>query len=160
MPQLDPAAWPPQLFWLAVTFLALYFIVAWLIVPRTGGAIEARKATVDADLAAAQAAKSGTDAAIAAYEKALAEARAKAQAMATENRNAINAEVDAERRKADALAAAKIAEAEKKVGATRDKALAAVKGVAAELAQTIVSELTGAKVTAAAAASAVDKAGK
>ena len=78
MPQLDVNAWPPQLFWLAITFLVLYFIVSKLVIPRTGGTIEGRKNQIDSDLASAQRFRTDTDNAVAEYEKALAEARSKA----------------------------------------------------------------------------------
>ena len=160
MPQLDVTTWPSQLFWLAVTFLALYFIISRMVIPRTGGVIEKRKSTIDGDLAAAKKLKGETDAAIASYEAALAEARAKAQAIATDNRNKLTAEIDGERAKLDAALGAKIAVAEKTINAAKSKALADVKSVAADIAASIVSELIGARVTKAAAAGAVAKAAK
>lgn len=160
MPQLDPAAWPTQLFWLAVTFIALYIIMSRVVIPRTGGAIEKRKSTIDGDLAAAQKLKADSDAATRAYEATLAEARAKANGIAQENRNRLNAELDAERAKLDGALAAKISEAEKKVAAAKADAMAQVQDAAAEIAASIVDELTGAKITKAAAAEAIAKAAK
>ncbi len=157
MPQLDISTWPPQLFWLAITFLALYFVISRVAIPRTGGVIELRKSTIDGDLAAAQKLKSETDNAIKSYEAALAEAKAKAQAINIENRNTLNAEIEAERAKLDAALGAKISAAEKKVAASRDKALGEVADMAAEIAGDIVQQLTGAKVTKAAAIAAVSK---
>lgn len=143
MPQLDTATWLPQLFWLAITFCALYFVVSRVAIPRTGGVIEKRKATIEGDLAAAQKLKGETDAAIAAYEAALASARAKAQGIVTENRNKLNAEIDAERHKLDAALGAKTAEAEKQINAAKSKALTEVRAVASEIAGNIVHTLTG-----------------
>lgn len=160
MPQLDIHAWPPQLFWLAVTFLALYIIISRVVIPRTGGVIAHRKSTIDGDLAAAQKLKTETAAAIQSYETALANARAKANAIAQDNRNRLAAEIDAERAKLDAALGAKIADAEKKIAASKNKALADVRGVAADIATSIVNELIGAKVTKTAAAEAVAKAAK
>ncbi len=157
MPQLDISTWPPQLFWLAITFLALYFVISRVAIPRTGGVIELRKSTIDGDLAAAQKLKSETDNAIKSYEAALAEAKAKAQAINIENRNTLNAEIEAERAKLDAALGAKISAAEKKVAASRDKALGEVADMAADIASQIVQQLTGAKVTKAAASAAVSK---
>ena len=160
MPQLDTSTWPPQLIWLAITFFALYMIVSRLAIPRTGGVIERRKTAIEGDLAQAQKLKAETDAAIQAYEAALADARAKAQAIAQDNRNKLSAEIDAERAKLDRALGAKVADAERKIDAARNKALAGVKGVAAEIAANIVSTLIGARVTRTAAAEAVAKAGK
>lgn len=158
MPQLDVNAWPPQLFWLAVTFLVLYFIISKIVIPRTGGVIEGRKNQIDSDLAAAQRFKADTDKAVADYEKALADARGKAQAIAKETRDKLSAEVDKERGKLDGELAAKIAAAEKTIQETRSKALASVTELATDIATDIVSQLTGTKVTKADAANAVAKA--
>jgi F-type H+-transporting ATPase subunit b len=158
MPQLDTNAWPPQLFWLAVTFLVLYFIISKVVIPRTGGVIEGRKNQIDGDLAAAQRFKADTDKALAEYEKALAVARDKAHGIAQETRDKLSAEVDKERAKLDGELAEKIAAAEKSIQATRAKAMASVSELATEIAADIVSQLTGTSVTKADAAAAVAKA--
>lgn len=158
MPQLDVNTWPPQLFWLAVTFLVLYFIISKIVIPRTGGVIEGRKNQIDSDLNAAQRFKADTDKAVADYEKALADARGRAQAIAKETRDKLNAEVDKERSKLDGELAAKIAAAEKTIQEMRSKALASVTELATDIATDIVGQLTGTKVTKADAAKAVAKA--
>ena len=160
MPQLDTTTWPPQLFWLAVTFIALYIVISRVVIPRTGGAIAMRKATVEGDLAQAQKFKAETDKAVQAYEATLAEARVKAHAIAQANRDKLAAETDAERAKLDQALGAKIAEAEKKITVSKMKALGDVRAVAAELATSIVAELIGVKVSKTAAAGAVAKAAK
>jgi F-type H+-transporting ATPase subunit b len=158
MPQLDVTTWPPQLFWLAITFFALYYIVSRMIIPKTGGVIERRKLTVENDLAAAQRLKAETDLAVKAYEAALAEARQKAGAIAAENRDRLSAEADAQRAKLDAALAEKIADAEKGILAAKTNALADVQSVAADIAGEIVRQLTGSKVAPADAAAAVARA--
>jgi F-type H+-transporting ATPase subunit b len=155
MPQLDVTTWPPQLFWLAITFLALYYIVSQMVIPKTGGVIERRRLTVENDLAAAQRLKAETDLAVKAYEAALAEARQKANAIAAANRDKLSAEADAERAKLDGTLAEKVAGAEKTILTAKTKALADVQSVAAEIASDIVSRLTGANVSPAEAAAAV-----
>lgn len=160
MPQLDTTTWPPQLFWLAVTFIALYIVISRVVIPRTGGAIAKRKATVEGDLTRAQKLKAETDKAVQAYEATLADARARAHGIAQANRDKLAAEIDAERAKLDRALGAKIAEAEKKITAAKMKALEDVRVVAAELATGIVAELIGARVTRAAAAGAVAKAAR
>jgi F-type H+-transporting ATPase subunit b len=158
MPQLDVTMWPPQLFWLAITFLALYYVVSRVIIPKTGGVIERRRLTVENDLGAAQRLKAETDLAVKAYEAALAEARQKANAIAAANRDRLSAEADAERAKLDAALAEKIASAEKGILAAKTRALADVQSVAADIASEIVGRLTGSKVSPAEAAAAVAKA--
>ncbi len=160
MPQLDISMWPPQLFWLAVSFIALYIVVSKIIIPKTGGAIEARKGTIDGDLAAAVSAKSESEAALKAYEASLADARGRASSHAAEARNKVSAETDAARHKLDAELASKAAAADKAIQAAKAKALGNVEEIASELAANIVAELSGASVTKTAAAAAVAKAAK
>jgi F-type H+-transporting ATPase subunit b len=160
MPQLDITTWPPQLIWLAITFFTLYFIVSRMIIPRTGGAIEKRKSTISGDLAAAQRFKDESEKAAKDREAALAEARGRADALHRQSRDAINSELDAQRAKLDSSLAEKIAAAEKSIAGARKKALAEMEGVAADIAASVVSELTGARITKAAAAEAVAKAAK
>jgi F-type H+-transporting ATPase subunit b len=160
MPQLDTSAWPPQLFWLGVTFLALYFIVSRKVIPGVGGTIAARKGRISDDLAAAQKFKLEVDEAAKAYEAAIAAAKARAHAITQEAQAKLDQDADQHGHKLDAELGAKIGAAEKSIAAAKRKALAEVKTVAADMAVQIVGQLTGARVTKAAAAAAVGKAGK
>jgi F-type H+-transporting ATPase subunit b len=155
MPQLDPHAWPPQLFWLAVTFIALYVLISRVVIPRTGGGIEARRSTVESNLNDAQAMKDKADAAVKAYEARLADARASADAIAKENYAALAAEMTAERSKLDASLMALISDAERRVHDAKAKAMAEAKTLAADIASAIVGELTGARVADSAVTDAI-----
>ena len=157
MPQLDLSTWPSQIFWLAITFFALYLVMSRIAIPRTGGVIEQRKSTINGDVAAAQRLKTDVDSTIKSYEAALADSRAKSQAIVTQNRAELNAEIEAERAKLGAALDLKSAEAAKLIATARAKALTSVEAVAADIASDIVSELAGIKVTKAAAAEAVAK---
>ncbi len=157
MPQLDPATFSPQLIWLAITFIALYFVMARMALPKIGNAIEQRRDRIANDLDQAQLLKEATDKAIAAYEERLAEARSNAHAIAQATRQKLNDEVDAERGRIDAELAAKVAAAEKRIAAVKSKALDEMQKVAADLAGDIVAQLIDAKVTDKQAAKAVEE---
>jgi F-type H+-transporting ATPase subunit b len=157
MPQLDMSTWPPQLFWLAISFALLYFVVSRIVIPRTGGVIAERKNTVDTDLAAATTAKSDSEAALRAYEASLADARGKAAAVGMETRNKLGAEADAARHTLDAELSAKASAADKAIQAAKAKAMGSITEVAEDIASAIVTQLSGTKVTKADAADAVAK---
>src|SRR5262245_49297160 len=123
MPQLDVNGWPPQLFWLLITFVTLYIVISRYVIPRTGGVMEARKSQGASDLGPGQQLKADTDTAIAAYEASLAEARQKAHAIGQEIREKLGGETDKERSRLDAELAQKIANAEKLIGDAKSKAL-------------------------------------
>jgi F-type H+-transporting ATPase subunit b len=80
VPQLEVSTFVPQLFWLAVTFVVLYLLMAKIGLPRVGGLIEARRKRIDDDLARAAQLKTEAEVTLAAYQQALAAARAQAQA--------------------------------------------------------------------------------
>jgi F-type H+-transporting ATPase subunit b len=149
-----------QLLWLAIFFVALYLIAAKLALPRVGSIIADRRKRISGDLAEAARMKDAADAAIATYEKALADARARAQAMAAESRDKVNAEAEANRKAVEASLHGKLTAAEQTIAATRTAAMANVQSIAQELAIAIVERLTGkapSKATAAAAVKAAIK---
>lgn len=144
-----------QLLWLAIAFGALYYIASKLALPRVGGIIADRRARIAGDLAEAARMKDAADAAIASYEKSLADARAKAQTIAAQTRDKVSAEAEARRKEVEANLHVRLAAAEQTITATRIAAMTNVQGIAKETAIAIVARLTGKAPTEQAAAAAV-----
>jgi len=154
-PPFDVTTFPSQFFWLAVTF-AFLFVVLWKVSgPRIKGAISLRRGAINNAIAEATQARQEADAASASYDAALASARGKAQGLAEETRQKINAEVASEKAKAEAQAAAAMAEADARITATRATARTHVADTARDAAIAIVARLTGETVTAEEAAKAI-----
>lgn len=147
LPQLHAPDFTPQLFWLAVTFVLLYWIMAKVALPRIGEVIEERRDRIQRDLAAAERLKGETDKALQTYEKALSDARGSASAIARQTRDELSAEVDKERKAVEDQLASKLADAEASITATKTKALASVKDIAGDTVVQIVSALTNINVT-------------
>jgi len=154
-PPFQKDTFASQLLWLAIFFVALYLIASKLALPRVGSIIADRRKRISGDLDEAARLKDTADAAIASYEKALADARARAQAIAAENRDKINAEAEARRKAVEAGLHAKLTAAEQTIAATRTAAMASVQGIAQEAAVAIVARLIGKAPSDAAAAAAV-----
>jgi F-type H+-transporting ATPase subunit b len=154
-PPFKTETFPSQLFWLVITF-AFLFVVLWrLATPRIAGTIGARRGRINDDLAEAQKHRGDAEAASAAYQTALAGARARATALADGNRKSVIAEIDKAKAAADAQAAADIAKAEGRINAMRDEAKGQVANAARDAAIDIVAHLTGETVSADDAAAAV-----
>jgi F-type H+-transporting ATPase subunit b len=132
-----------QLFWLALCFVLLYALMAKVALPRVGEILQARRDRIESDLAEAQRHKEESEAALAAYEKALADARNRAQAIANETRDKLMAEAETARKLLENDLNAKLAEAERIIAATKLAAMANVQGVALEAARAIVQRLIG-----------------
>ncbi len=143
MPQLDFATFVPQLIWLTLVFGVLYIVMARVALPRIATVIEERRDRIADDLDTAAQLKSDTDDAIASYETALAEARTKAHSIAQETRDRLTAETDAHRADLEGQLAARIADAEKRIAATKDQALSSVRDVAVDVADAITQQLLG-----------------
>jgi F-type H+-transporting ATPase subunit b len=157
-PPFQKDTFASQLLWLAVTFGLLYLIASRLALPRVGGIIADRRARISGDLAEAARMKESADAAIASYEKSLADARAKAQAIATQTRDKVAADAEVRRKEVEANLQARMVTAEETVQATRAAAMANVHGIARDAAIAIVARLTGTAPTEDAAALAVKRA--
>ena len=154
-PPFDTTTFPSQLFWLAVTF-AFLFVVLWKVAgPRINGAITGRRGAITGAIEAARKARGEAEAAEAAYRTALAGARARATALAEDNRQTLNAEIAKAKADTDAKAAGAMAEADARIAATREAAKAHVNTAARDAAIAIVARLTGDQVSPEDAAAAV-----
>jgi len=160
LPQLDSSTYPSQLLWLVITFGALYLLLSKVLLPKIANAIETRQSRIAADLAQAEQLNDDARKASDAYDAALADARAKANAIAQENRAQVMSELDAEQAKVDEDLAARLAKAEKQIASTREKAMGEVEGIASQLVEDVVSELTGSKPSSTAIKSAISAAGR
>jgi F-type H+-transporting ATPase subunit b len=160
MPQLDIASFLPQLFWLAVTFLVLYLLMAKVALPQVGAVIDARSAKIDGDLAAAEQARQGTERLIAAHDQAMRQAYVEAQRLVKLATDSVAAE--AARRDAELkLVLDKEAEqAEFRIAEARHSALAQLLGMSADAAAAAVGRLGGIAVTPDQANAAVESAAR
>lgn len=138
MPQLDFSTFPNQIFWLIVTLLAIYFILSRVALPRISAVLAERNGTISNDLAAAEELRLRAAEAEAAYNKALADARADAQRIAAETRAEIKARLEAASAEAEADIAARTAESQARIAEIRDGALRSVEDVANEVTAEIV----------------------
>lgn len=143
-PPFMPETFASQLVWLAIAFIAIYLIVARMVVPQVGGILEARKNRVEGDLADAAEHRKQADAALAAYEKSLADARDRAQTVANETRDRLNVQSEKARHELEVKLNVKLADAEKTIAATKTAAMTNVRGIATDAAAAIVQRLIGA----------------
>ena len=155
-PPFDPATYGSQLLWLAITFGFLYWLLSKIVLPRIGGILEDRDNRVAADLAAAGKLSAESNAALAAYEQALAEARQRAQGIAGEARNRSKAETDAERARLEAEVNARMAEAEARIAEVKNRALAEVDTIARDATAALVETLIGPRASPAEISAAVN----
>ncbi|HEY7688899.1 MAG TPA: hypothetical protein VH835_09410 [Dongiaceae bacterium] len=156
MPQLNPADFSPQLVWLAITFILLLVLMSRLALPKVASVVEMREKRIESDIARADRVKAEADNAKAAYEKILADARAKAQAAMTAATQAIQAESGKRETAFMAQLGERTKAAEDGIAAAKAKAMGDVRGVAADAAASIINRIAGADAAANEVAGAVD----
>lgn len=155
MPQLDVYWFASQIFWLAVMFSLLYYLLTRRALPRVIEVLEARQDRIAADLDQAQRQRSEAEEALARYEEQMAKARDRAHTLLSQTQSRLqdqaaqrHAELDAQLEKQLNEAAARIAEA-------KDGAIRELEEVATTAAQAATERLIGVKVTKKAAQAAV-----
>jgi F-type H+-transporting ATPase subunit b len=157
-PPFDKTTFASQLFWVVICFVALYLLISRIASPRIAGIFDERAKRIEGDFAEAQRDKEESEAALVAYEKALADARSRAQAIGAEIREKVHAEAEEKRKALEAKLNTQLAEAEKSIAATKSGAMANVRGIAVDAAAAIVERLVGTAPAAPAVAAAVDEA--
>lgn len=154
-PPFDPATFPSQLLWLAITFGLFYLFLKKVVLPRIGGILEVRQDRIAQDLGEAARMKEEADAAVAAYEQELADARARANAIGQEARDDAKARAEAERKKVEASLEGRLSEAEARIALIKDAAMRDVGKIAEDTAGAIVRQLVGSDADKAAVSAAV-----
>lgn len=146
VPQMDPSSFPNQLFWLAITFAALYLVVSKSVVPSVSSVLDARDATIADAIEKAEAFKHHAEQTRGDFEAGSQQARANAAELLTK------AQEDAAKQQADALAKlnAELDQHSAKAAAALQQTVAQAKGsldtASADLARTIAEKLLGSTV--------------
>ncbi len=143
MPQLNFADFSPQLIWLAITFVALYFVMWKVALPRIGDVLQERQERISSDREKAESLRLEAEEAIKAYEKALKDAREQADATVQKAREELNTLSEAKRAEVEANLNKKSVEADQRIAASRVEAAVQVRNIATESAKTITQHLAG-----------------
>ncbi len=158
MPQFDPTTFSPQIIWLIITFGILYLVMARSALPKVGNILQEREIRIAEDLEQAEKLREESRAVEAAYEKALADARAEAGKVLNDARAEITADIDAQKAALDARLAEKTGAAQAEIKAAIETALKELETVAQDACAAIVVKLIGNKADGKKVAAAVHNA--
>jgi F-type H+-transporting ATPase subunit b len=142
-PPFESEHFPSQLLWLTISFVLLYVLMAKIALPRIGAILEERNRLVSDDLAAAERLKEQSNAAHAAYEKALDDARNRAHTIASSTREQQAREAEALHKRLEAQLNERLAAADQSIAKSRSVAMGSVRTIAGETAAAIVERLIG-----------------
>lgn len=145
MPQIAQLAttYSSQIFWLLVCFGLVFFVIGRGFVPKVMATVDARDGQIAADLAAAEAARRAADAEEEAWRVQANQQRAQAHALIASAKTDAAKATEARLAQANKGIDARVSEAEGRIGAARQGALAEIETVAAEAAGEIVTRIAG-----------------
>jgi F-type H+-transporting ATPase subunit b len=157
MPQINQLSeiFFSQLFWLAVVFGIIYFVIARGMVPKIRGTVDAREARMATDLQRAQAAREEADQTEAEWRSRMDAARTEAVRIAHAAKQASAIETEAKVKAAADQMSSKVESAEAQIRSALAAARGEIESVAADAAKEMVQRLTGMVVDRNEAASAV-----
>ena len=158
MPQLDPTSFPSQIFWLVVTFLFLWWLMAKVALPKVGLVLEERQKKISDSLDMADDLRKEAASELESYEIAISKAH-------DEARKVINdANQEGTQASANQLAEMRIsltnqiAEMEREIESVKEKALEDIGQSAREVAISTLDKLVGIKIPAKTLNAAIDNA--
>ncbi|HTV33025.1 MAG TPA: F0F1 ATP synthase subunit B' [Methylocella sp.] len=154
-PPFDPANFSSLVVWLALTFAFLYLLFSKFVVPRVESILHARAHHISQNLSEAHALKAKAEEAAAAHEKLVADAKAKALALAQEAHARLNAESETKRAALEAELNSKLAVSEAQLATMKAQALGNVESIAKDAAEAIIVRITGKPADADAIAKAI-----
>jgi F-type H+-transporting ATPase subunit b len=157
MPQINQLSeiFVSQLFWLAVVFGIIYFVIGRGMVPKIRGAVTDRESRIASDLEQAQAAREEADRTEAEWRERIDASRTEAMKLARAAKEAGAKEVEERTRAINDDIAKKIETAEAKIRKSAEEAAREIDGIAVEVTRELYSKLTGKTVPAAEATRAV-----
>lgn len=142
MPQLDPTWFASQLFWLLVSFGLLYVLLSRWALPSIQRVLQHRADTVASDSDRARRMTDEADRARQDYERALTDARTRAQYVFNEAVQAQKSRSESAAKAMDVKVATMLAEANKKIETQKKNLLDALVPASTEIANMIVEKLT------------------
>lgn len=130
---------PSQLFWLAIFFTFLYFVLSRSVLPKLSDTIEKRQDRIVSDLDQAERLNEEALEAEQALQLRLTQARAQARETADQARQKMEEEISEETARVDAEIETKLEAADARIASMRSDALANVERIAVDVTKTMMS---------------------
>ena len=147
MPQLDLSTWASQIFWLIISFTAMYVITSTLILPRMSSIVQRREQKISGDLKRAEELRVEALSILEEYTESLNTSRAFALAIITEATAKINEEQTARIAEFKEKTRKTTEESINAINQSKQEALAEVNVMAVEIASSILAKVAGVENT-------------
>jgi F-type H+-transporting ATPase subunit b len=158
LPQLNPGTMPTQLFWLAVSFLTLYFMLFGVALPRVEQVLQAREGRISWDITKADELRNESNALLALTERMLDRTRAQAQEIIARTSGEGQAASRMLMSRFESELGRRTREAENRILTAKAMALGELDKTATDLAHEVANRLGGVEIDRSRVAAAVEAA--
>ena len=156
MPQLNPEFWISQIFWLTLTFGALYLVLSKIILPKISANLELRKAQIQENIEAAEKQRESSESKLKEYDKIVLKSKLEAKNIFKDARKKILNDINSKKETLDKQINEEIKKAEKEIDVLKKSAPEKINKIAIETSTEIVKKLIGADVNNSSISAIVD----
>ena len=146
MPQLNPEFWISQIFWLTLSFGALYIILSKLILPKISANLELRKSQIQENIEAAEKQRESSESKLKEYDQIILKTKLKAKNIFKDARDKALKDINSKKEVLDNQIDDEIKKAEKEIELLRKGAPEKINKIAIETSSDIVKKLIGADI--------------
>ena len=146
-PQLKPNSYISQVFWLFISFIVLYALMAKVALPRITEVVDMRASQKNGNLSRAEQLQEEAEKVKTAYEASLAKAQEAAHSATSQAEETVAEKLAAENAKFADHARKRIVSAEQNIQKAKTDALASLADISAEIAADIVHKITDVQIS-------------
>lgn len=142
MPQLEPSSFISQIFWLTITFLSLWFVMSYFIVPRIASIIDERRQKIDTDIQKAEKVNQNALNILSRYEAMIEKAKETINQELSEKKAQIEASAELKTAEISQYLNRKITDNETLIKKEREETLKAVNNISYQISELILQKLS------------------
>ena len=157
MPQLNPEFWPSQIFWLILTFSALYLIIWKIFLPKITYSIENRKSKIVSDLNEAQKLKETAEKKLNEYKKIIENSKIEAQKIIENSKKKLERDISDKKLKFNEEIEKELEAVEKEINNFKDKSVTNIKKISSEISTDLVMKIANTQVNQSNVSAIVDE---
>ena len=143
MPQLDPTYWASQVFWLAIIFSAIYFLIAKIFIPKIKSNIDAREDKIRKDIEEANLLKEEAEKKLKKYKSLIEVAKTDAKKIISEGRKKLNEDMQLKKNEIEKQIQKETENAEKEIQKFKMNSTNKVALISEEVVSNVIKDIFG-----------------
>jgi len=160
MPQLDPAYWASQAFWLILIFTVLYISIAKFYLPKIKNNLDNRENKIKDDLEDANKFKELSEAKLKDYEKILEDAKKEVIKIHLDQKNLLDKDIQSKKVTMEKEIENEILKAQKEIDELKKSSLSDIRSISENIASSIIENISGDKLNESSIKAAVEDVSK